>query len=162
MFNYYIMSKTNRRNRKNKKSRKNKKRGGEPSDKSTNICVYNVDDATTRINSEDPYELQGIYNKCCPKTMLGLKNTKPFCKNLASQFAMLQDAKNFENEQIFKYDNERFYNISDTDYYKPRNAIINRDDNIEKGEFSAEFQGGRKSKKIRKRRKKFSKRNYNS
>ena len=137
------------------------KKEGELSNKNVNECKYNVNDTNARVNSEDPYELQGIYNKCCPKSTFGFKNPKPFCKSLAGQYKMLQEAKNFEKKQIFTYDNDRFADIENKDYYKPRNAITSPNENIEKGEFSKEFQetnnkiGGktRKTRKTRKSRK---------
>jgi hypothetical protein len=135
-----------------------RKRGGELSNKNVNECKYNVNDANARVNSEDPYEIQGVYNKCCPKSTFGFKNPKPFCKNLAKQYTMLQQAKNFGKKQIFTDDNDRFADIENKDYYKHRNAITNPNENIEKGEFSKEFQEtnnkiGGKSRKTRKTRK---------
>jgi len=129
-----------------------KKRGGYTN---LDVCEYNIYDNNARVNSEDPRELQGIYNTCCPKTQFGLKNSKPFCKNLEGQFKMLQQANNYENKQTFKYGNDRYINSEDEDYYKPRNAIINQNED----EFGPEFQGptyglgGRKTRKSRKSRK---------
>ena len=138
---------------KTKRSTVKKRRGGYTN---VSMCEYNVNDNNVRVNSEDPRELQGIYNTCCPKSRFGFKNSKPFCKNLAGQFKMLQQAKNYENDQIFKHDNDRYLNSDDEDYYKPRNAITNPDEE----EFGPEFRGstyglgGRKTRRRKSRSRK--------
>ena len=124
-----------------------KKRGGY---EKLATCEYNLNDKNARVNSEDAYKLQGIYNTCCPKTRFGFKNSAPFCKNLANQFTMLQSAKNFETKQAFKNDDDRYISTEDVDYYKPRNAIISPTGE----EFGDEFKGpvyeiGGKSRRYR-------------
>lgn len=130
-----------------------KKRGGYVK---LDTCEYNLYDNNARVNSEDAYELQGVYNTCCPKTRLGLKNSAPFCKNLANQFKMLQGAKNYETKQVFKSDSDKYLSSEDDDYYKPRNAIISPTDEEFGDEFKGpvyEIGGKSKSKKSKKSKK---------
>jgi hypothetical protein len=140
--------------------RTRKRRGGEfnykPVQTNLGMCKYNINDPNVRISTEDPYELQRNYQTCCPKSRFGFKNSSPFCKKLANQFKMLQEAKNYETKQVFEKDNSRYMNHDeDEDYYKPRNAITHP----EEEEFGPEFQGkvnelgGRKPRKSRKSRK---------
>jgi hypothetical protein len=123
------------------------------------MCKYNVNDSNVRVNSEDPYELHEVYQTCCPKKKSlffgSKKNTSPFCKNLENQFKMLQEARQYENDEIFKKDNDRYLNDDDEDYYKPRNAITQP----EGEEFGKEFKetvnslGGKKMRKTKKAKK---------
>lgn len=141
-----------------RKTRTNKRRrGGDSYRDMTGVCNYNVNDKNARVSTDNPYELQKIYQTCCPKSRFGFKNSKPLCKNLNNQFRMLQEARNFENKEVFEKDNLRYLRPDDEDYYKPRNAILSPDDE----EFSEEFKenittlGGRpkKTRKTRKTRK---------
>jgi hypothetical protein len=149
------------------KQQTKRRRGGDVKSSTNNIsnvgmCRYNVNDSNVHVNSEDSYELHQVYQTCCPKKKSlffgSKKNTSPFCKNLENQFKMLQEAKNYENKEIFEKDNDRYLNDDDEDYYKPRNAITHP----EGEEFGSEFQGTvneiggkrtRKSKKTKKSKK---------
>ena len=118
------------------KSRKLKKRGGY-NNEMQGTCSYNVNDDTTRVNSENAQELQKVYFSCCPKTRFGFKNKAPFCKNLSKQYTMLQQARNYETKEFFEKDNDRYLNNDDEDYFKPRNMIMNEDED----EFRKEWKG---------------------
>ena len=67
------------------KSRKLKKGGYNNIAQGQDTCPYNINDDTTRVNSENAQELQKVYFSCCPKTRFGFKNKTPFCKNLSKQ-----------------------------------------------------------------------------
>ena len=50
---------------------------------------------------------------------------------------MLQHARNYETKEVFEKDNDRYLNNDDEDYFKPRNMIMNPDQD----EFRKEWKG---------------------
>lgn len=64
-------------------------------------CEYNEDtfDNTSNIDSiNDTTEMHQIYQKCCPKTTFGFKNSEPFCRKISDKFKNINIEKNNQNE----------------------------------------------------------------
>jgi hypothetical protein len=94
--------------RKKRPTRRNKKRGGvtNPFLKPSSYSFANtIDCSKMDVDSiKNIKELHTRYQKCCPKTMLGYKNSSPICKKMNDNFNKLWKIEN-DSHAAYGYEN---------------------------------------------------------
>ena len=68
----------------------------------------------TKLRTQD--ELHSQYQKCCPKTWYGTKNSSPYCKQIDLNFQGLRTGQNNANE-YYGYSPEEIQNMKNSPSY---------------------------------------------
>ena len=94
--------------RKRKLTRRNRKRGGvtNPFLKPSSFSFANTIDCSKMDVDviKNMKELHSRYQKCCPKTLLGYKNSSPICKKMENNFNQLWKKEN-NSHAAYGYEN---------------------------------------------------------
>ena len=148
---------------KSRRQRKHSKRRGGRKTKRGGFLNFFSSKPSVLPSECDPNQLSTIkgsdalhanYQKCCPKTYFGSKNSSPYCKQLDLNFQSSLKGENDANE----YQDLSQSEVNNMKQYPPNvNAQLSKADmdrNIAETKPWYKFWGGKKTRKNRKHRKK--------
>ena len=148
-----MKSKRHNKMRKNK-SRKNKKGGFFNFFSSNSTVIPSECDPNNLSMIKDTKSMKDNYQKCCPKSMFGTKNSSPYCKQLDLNFTAGIKGEN---------DAREYTGFSPEEVYQMKNAehTFTPDINTPKEKSWYKFWGGKKSRRRRCNKYNYSRKNRN-
>ena len=142
--------------KKNYKSHKHRKTRGGGIFSSTNaVKPYPGECDVNRLTIlKTSNDMHTNYQKCCPKSMFGTKNSSPYCKQLDLNFQSAMAGENNDNE-YHGYNPNEIYNMRQNPPTVPAAQLPQQQYNVAAAQKKPwyKFWGGRKSRRNRSNRK---------